>query len=196
MVIAYHAIFTTYGFWLPNDPRGSWSTFVGAWELFLAGGKATKTNERASLAWAEHDHAQRQLTKEALKFSPVEFDGSQAHCVAMGFAEAVADAKYRVYACSVLPSHVHMVIGRHDRSIEKMVGHLKSAATRSLDAKNLHPFAESFQRDGRRQSPWAERCWKVFLDSATDMVQAIKYVEQNPVKEGKKLQRWSFVRGM
>jgi len=27
MVIAYHAIFSTYGFWLPNDPRGSWSEF-------------------------------------------------------------------------------------------------------------------------------------------------------------------------
>ncbi|GAI66265.1 unnamed protein product, partial [marine sediment metagenome] len=25
MVIAYHAIFTTYGTWLPNDPRGSYS---------------------------------------------------------------------------------------------------------------------------------------------------------------------------
>jgi len=25
MVIASHDIFTFYGFWLPNDPRGSWS---------------------------------------------------------------------------------------------------------------------------------------------------------------------------
>jgi len=25
MIIAYHAIFTTYGAWLPNDPRGSYS---------------------------------------------------------------------------------------------------------------------------------------------------------------------------
>jgi hypothetical protein len=23
-VIAYHVIITNYGFWLPNDPRGSW----------------------------------------------------------------------------------------------------------------------------------------------------------------------------
>jgi hypothetical protein len=28
MVIAYHAIFTTYGAWLPNDPRGSYSKDV------------------------------------------------------------------------------------------------------------------------------------------------------------------------
>jgi hypothetical protein len=28
MVIAYHAIFTTYGTWLPNDPRGSYSKTI------------------------------------------------------------------------------------------------------------------------------------------------------------------------
>ena len=32
-VLAYHLILTNYGFWLPNDPRGSWSEFVRAWEL-------------------------------------------------------------------------------------------------------------------------------------------------------------------
>ena len=37
MVHGYHAIFGTYGFWLPNDPRGSWSDFVGAWELVRFG---------------------------------------------------------------------------------------------------------------------------------------------------------------
>jgi hypothetical protein len=43
MILASHVIFSTYGFWLPNDPRGSWSDFVGAWELFRFG-PATKTD--------------------------------------------------------------------------------------------------------------------------------------------------------
>lgn len=37
MIHAYHFILSAYGFWLPNDPRGSWSDFVGAWELFRYG---------------------------------------------------------------------------------------------------------------------------------------------------------------
>ncbi len=45
MALAYHVIFGTYGFWLPNDPRGSWSTFVGSWELYRFG-KATKVTDR------------------------------------------------------------------------------------------------------------------------------------------------------
>ena len=37
MVIAYHAIRTTYGTWLPNDPRGSYSKAVYNAELASLG---------------------------------------------------------------------------------------------------------------------------------------------------------------
>ena len=33
MVHGYHLILPMYGFWLPNDPRGSWSDYVRSWEL-------------------------------------------------------------------------------------------------------------------------------------------------------------------
>jgi len=34
MLLANHSIFGMYGFWLPNDPRGSGSDYVASWELF------------------------------------------------------------------------------------------------------------------------------------------------------------------
>jgi hypothetical protein len=80
-----------------------------------------------------------------------------------------------------------MVLGRHEGGAERMVGHFKSSATRQLDADGLHPFA------GTKQSPWAERCWKVFLDSIADIERAVRYVEENPIKERKRRQCWSFV---
>lgn len=55
MVIGYHVIFGTYGFWLPNDPRGSGSDFVWSEELFRFGGKATKVETRHSVAGVKHD---------------------------------------------------------------------------------------------------------------------------------------------
>lgn len=54
MILASHVIFGTYGFWLPNDPRGSWSDFVGSWELARFG-RATKVTTRRSLAREPHD---------------------------------------------------------------------------------------------------------------------------------------------
>ena len=40
---------------------------------------------------------------------------------------------------------------------------------------------------------WGEYGWNVFLDSEQDVRRAIQYVEQNPPKEHKPRQRWSFV---
>jgi REP-associated tyrosine transposase len=77
MVLASHIIFTAYGFWLPNDPRGSWSDFVRSWELMFFG-KATKTDERRSVADVEHDWELRRAARKGLKFPPAKFTGEQA----------------------------------------------------------------------------------------------------------------------
>ncbi len=197
MILAFHSIFCAYGFWLPNDPRGSWSDFVAAWELAKFG-PSTKSGTRQSVAGAEHDRRQRLAAKRALKYPPVMFDGAAARSIAMGFAAAAAESGYVVHACSVLPEHVHMVIGRCDRDIRRIVGHMKGRATQQLHADGLHPFqhlAPALARRGLElPTPWAEKGWNVFLDSAEDVLRAIEYVECNPLKEGKNRQRWTFVK--
>jgi REP element-mobilizing transposase RayT len=192
-VRAYHVIFGAYGFWLPNDPRGSWSDFVRSWELFRAGGPATKVTTRRSVAHVPHDREARRRAKEALRYPPVIFDGRQALSIAHGFARMAAKGQYQVYACSILPEHVHLVLGRHSYRVETMVRLLKADATTELIQDGRHPLAAWPQPDGALPSPWARRRWKVFLDDDADIVRAIRYVEENPVKEGKRPQRWSFV---
>jgi len=184
MVIAYHIVFSTYGFWLPNDPRGSWSDFVGAWEL-VRFGKATKVNTTRSVAAATHDLRLRRETKTALKHSPVAFTGEQALAVGRGFAQAAREGGYAVHACAILPEHVHMVIGHSPRSVGRIVGHFKGRATQHLATAGLWPDAE--------HPVWGRKTWKVFLNSPEDVQRAIAYVEANPEKEGKPRQRWSFV---
>jgi REP element-mobilizing transposase RayT len=185
MILAYHAIFGAYGFWLPNDPRGSWSDFVGAWEL-VRFGKATKTTARQSVAHASHDRQLREAAKRALKFPPVQFSGRQALAVAEGFDRARSESGYRIHACAILPEHVHLVIGRNEeRLVERMVGHLKTRATQQLAVEGLWP--------ADRRPVRGENTWKVFLDTHEDIAAAIQYVEDNPGKEGKRKQHWSFV---
>jgi REP element-mobilizing transposase RayT len=192
MVIASHVIFTAYGFWLPNDPRGSWSTFVGAWELYRFG-PATKTEVRHSVAAVEHDRKRRREAKKALKYPPVVFSGLQAHSIAMAFAETVADKGYVLYACSILPEHIHAVIARHERAAEDIAAHLKYAATQRLIAEGSHPFLDLRHPNEPVPTMWTKRSWKVFLDSPDDVARAVQYVEENPPKEGKRPQHWSFV---
>jgi hypothetical protein len=193
VVLASHVIFTPYGFWLPNDPRGSWSDFVRSWELRVAGGSATKTDTRRSVAGVAHDRALRLRGEEVIAYPPVVFDGPQALAIAVGFKRMITKSSYVVYACSILPEHVPMVIARHRYRVESVVRLLKAEASSELADQGLHPLANLRLADGSLPSPWARGCWKVFLDTAAEIVRAIRYVDDNPLKEGKPRQRWSFV---
>ena len=192
MVLGYHVIFGAYGFWLPNDPRGSWSDFVGSWEMFRYG-SATKTTETISLANREHDHTQRLAAKKALRHPPVEFSGIQARAIGRGFDQYAKRSGLVIWACAILPDHVHFVFGRHRLPAEQIVIQLKGAATERLVEEGIHPFGHMKEKNGRPPKCFARGEWKVFLDCPEDIVRAICYVEDNPIKEGKKRQHWPFV---
>jgi REP element-mobilizing transposase RayT len=184
-------IFGAYGFWLPNDPRGSWSDFVGSWELFRYG-PATKTDETRSVAYRDHDRDLRLAAKRALKRPPVEFNGLQARALARGFAKYVEHSALVVWACAILPDHVHLVVGRPRIKVERLVIQLKASATRHLIDEGIHPFAGLKAKNGRPPKCFARGEWKVYLDPEA-LPRAVRYVEANPMKEGKRPQRWRFV---
>jgi REP element-mobilizing transposase RayT len=147
---------------------------------------------RRRLRRRRHNVGARLAAKTALHYPPVVFDSHQALTIAHGFAEQIATSGYVVHACSILPQHVHMVIARHHYRIESVVRLLKAQASAHLEADGRHPFL-AHRRDGALPSPWARKCWKVFLNTDEDITRAIPYVENNPRKEGKRRQRWSFV---
>ena len=74
-----------------------------------------------------------------------------------------------------------------------MIQQFKGNATMQLKKDNLHPQAAFAEPNQGPPSPWGERGWKVFLDSEADIRRAIRYVENNPLKEGKRAQHWPFV---
>ena len=47
--------------------------------------------------------------------------------------------------------------------------------------------------DGSLPSPWARLPWVVYLWTEQDMRRAIRYVEDNPLRQRKPKQKWSFV---
>ena len=193
MVLGYHVIIGAYGFWLPNDPRGSWSEFVGAWDLFRAGGRATFTTATRSLAGVAHDRALRQQTREALKYPAVRFTGVQARAIGRGFAHYVARSGLRIWACAILPNHLHLVVGRFRTTVEQVVIQLKGAATERLVAEGIHPLGHIRLKNDRHPKCFARGQCAPFLDSVDDIVRAIGYVEENPRKDGLPDQRWPFV---
>jgi REP element-mobilizing transposase RayT len=173
MILGAHVIISAYGFWLPNEPRGSWSDFVRSWELFRYG-PATKVDTHRSVARRPYDRDLKREMQESLKYPPVTFNGHQALAVAKGFAEEVRHSGCKIHAGAVLPDHTHLVLGRHSYDFDKLINRLKGSATRSLSEHGLHPMAAYARSEQVTPSPWGRKWWKVYLDSHEDMVRAIQ----------------------
>ncbi|MCA9235893.1 MAG: hypothetical protein KDA44_10510 [Planctomycetales bacterium] len=192
-MLGSHIVFSCYGFWLPNDPRGSGSRVVRAQHLYDAGGEATRVDSRRSVAKRPHDRAIRLATKAALARRPVVLTGEQACAVARGIADLLPRLEAKLHALAVLPDHVHAVAAPHRLTPAKLRDALKRAATRGLNDAGLHPFRDHARSNGKLPSPWAEQGWCVFLDTPDEMRGRIRYVEQNPGEAGLNPQRWSCV---
>ena len=191
MIIASHCVFAAYGFWLPNDPRGSWSNEVWA-EHLQPFGDVHKVSTRRSLARAPHDRNIVRQAKDAMLFPPVRFNDAQRQAIADGFAEIVPILGLTIYACAILQDHVHIVSARYRENIETIIGFLKRAATRRLNQQDVHPLSGYRRADGIIPTPWVRGGWKRYLDSVEEIAQAIEYVRSNPHRAGLPGQRYAF----
>jgi REP element-mobilizing transposase RayT len=187
VVLGYHLMFSAYGFWLPNDPRGSGSFLVRG-EKLREFGPATKVRADEFCARKPHDRARRLAAKGALDHAPVTFTGVQARAIARGFANSVRRSKITIWACAVLPDHIHLVVARQRHKIEILANLLKGEATRQLVTEGVHPFQGQVGHKGRVPSCFGRKWWVVYKDNEEAPLNAIAYVERNPIKAGFKPQ--------
>jgi len=183
LVIAHHVMWTAYGWWLPNDPRGSTSTSVCAPDInelgeHHFGRKRVQPASRDIRAF--YVRAAEVLDHDLLAFAPAEFAA-----VAEAFAATCARHAYTCYACAVMPDHAHLIIRKHRHSAEEMIANLQDESRVALVAAGLRPPGHPVWTGGGG--------WKVFLDHPDDVRRTIRYVEQNPVKMRLPTQAWPFV---
>ena len=182
MVAAHHLIWTAYGWWLPNDPRGSSSRELRIPQLAALGdlhrGRKVIQPSRDELL-AFYDRAAANLKHELLTFTP-----QQCGCVAAGLGEAARAFGYTVYAAAAMPDHVHVCVRKHRDRGERMIENFQ-AATRDL-------LRERGYRD-EEHPVWGGPGWNVFLNTPADIRRVVRYVQQNPVKIGWPVQQWDWV---
>jgi len=176
MVIAYHTIFTTYGTWLPNDPRGSYSKYVYIEQLQSLGtvryGRQNPQPSKKVLQkfWV----ASRQNTTRP----PFFINDKTRPLVALGFQKVVDRLHITIPACAIMNDHVHIIIFRSKHRIEYLVNQLKGAETKEMKVK---------------QSSWTRGCWKIFINDTDILGAAIEYICANPENSGLSPQSWDFV---
>lgn len=168
IVIAYHLVWTIYGYWLPNDPRGSTSNVIRN-ELLEELGQIHHGRKKVQpnrFALREFDRAKECL----LEFPVCEFDPEAIGIISRAFDETVSRQRYTCHACAILKDHVHLLIRKHKHSAEQMIANLQCASHLALrDAGKFdleHPV-------------WGGHGWSVFLDCPDDVWRTIRYIARN-----------------
>ncbi len=130
LVIAYHIMWTAYGWWLPNDPRGSTSRTIRE-DLISELGELHFGRKRVQPAGKEirafYDEAAAILKHPLLSFAAGEFAA-----VAEAIGSAIEECKYTCYACVVMSDHVRLVIRKHRDLAEEMIEKVQALSRKRL----------------------------------------------------------------
>src|SRR5690606_16024851 len=129
-IIGHHLMWTAYGWWLPNDPRGSMSRHVAIEPIAQLGEahygrKAIQPTSRELREF--YEQAQNVLTHELLTF-----DEEDLQILARSFAQTIRDHRYTCYACAIMPDHVHLLIRKHRDRAETMIEKLQTASREAM----------------------------------------------------------------
>jgi REP element-mobilizing transposase RayT len=176
MIIAYHTIFTTYGTWLPNDPRGSYSKEIYNEQLRMLG----------KIKYGQQDPAPAKelllrfwtAATPQLSRPPFFIDDSSRPVIAAGFGRVIQRLDVGIPACAIMNDHVHILVLRSKYRIEYIVSQLKGGATLALKLE---------------QTPWTRSFWKVFISDNEALQAAAGYIQANPTSAGLPGQSWDFV---
>jgi len=184
LVIAYHLIWTAYGWWLPNDPRGSGSKEIRQ-DVLKDLGDLHYGRKRVQPS----GQVVREFYEKAaalLKHPLLTFDEQARGAIATAFAEVIEQERYSCYACAIMPDHIHILIRKHKHLAEDMIENLKLHSRLRLSG--------SGHRTADHPAWTAGVGWKVFLDHPDEIRRTIPYIEQNPTKIGLPSQHWPFVK--
>jgi REP element-mobilizing transposase RayT len=183
MVVAYHLIWTLYGWWLPNDPRDSSSHEIRVDRIAGLGDihYGRKALQPLPLVLREfYERARAVLKHELLTLSD-----DAIGIVADSLGKSIQEARYTCYACTIMPDHVHMLIRRHRDHAEAMIERMQIASRGALVEAGLrapeHPV-------------WGGPGWKVFLNTREDIERIIRYIRLNPIKANRPEQQFAFVK--
>jgi REP element-mobilizing transposase RayT len=182
IVIAHHLVWTAYGWWLPNDPRGSGSDFIAS-DVIAELGELHHGRKSIQPAGREV-RAFYERAADRLLFPLLTFDEAARREIGAAFANVIATERYTCYACAIMPDHVHILIRKHKHLAEDMMDAFKGASRDRLTEGHLrttdHPT-------------WGGGGWKVFLDHPDEVRRVIPYIEKNPLPLKLPKQNWSFV---
>jgi hypothetical protein len=165
MTRGIHLVWTTYGTWLPGDPRGHLSP------LFDVYGGIEELGGKLNLPDPDTHARSVALMREA----PRRLTPNEVCAVADENGRLIATTDTPAWAAAVEPNHVHLLVGPVREPISRFAGRLKGRT--SSEVRRLPGNAD-------RRRVWTEDYWKVFLFDGIG-VRAVKaYIDAHNTRAG------------
>src|SRR5690242_1681489 len=123
-IIAHHLVWTAYGWWLPNDPRGSMSRYVQS-DLIAELGEihyGRKNLQPAGWQIRQFYHE----AEDRLQHDLLLFDDRAREEIGLSFQTTTKRNGWTVYSCAIMPDHVHILIRAHRDNAATMIEKLQS----------------------------------------------------------------------
>jgi REP element-mobilizing transposase RayT len=166
---------TTYGSWLPGDPRGS-VTSVRDRRPSDEPGEARIEHDIPGEQW-EHEIAELAASaRELMRGPPIALDLPKAEALLAQFTETATYRGWTLRAVSIMFNHFHIVVQvPSDPHPRKILADFKAYGTRVLNRRFGKPLSETW---------WTENGSKRFLRDEAALAAAIHYVlykQPNPL---------------
>jgi REP element-mobilizing transposase RayT len=184
MILAWHIVWTAYGWWFPNDVRGAWSRDVRSPALRELG-EVDKRGRRAAQPTAAELEKWIVAAQKRLKYPVVVLDESArkvAHDSVVTYAQTHG---YHIHSLAIMREHIHIVVARHSDSYERMARALKTISARAL--RRHWGWVRQGEMKARRQAPrlnrsvgrpvWSRGRWVRYLDNEIAIASVVAYVE-------------------
>ncbi len=156
---------TTYGTWLPGDPRGFVSNVTDET------GKGVRHNEPGTPCDADMPRLQH-FMRAALAGPPIYFTKEHADAILAQFQETAGYREWLLLAVAIMANHFHLVVGvKGDPKPDKLLGDFKSYASGALNRRFGKPESDTWWTEGGSKRK------KAILEA---VLAAVEYVRNQP----------------
>lgn len=158
---------TTYGTWLPGDPRGS-VTSVRDRRHGDPAGTSRVEHDRPGEAWEPSRPGLRHSARRLMKGAPIYLTKPQAEALLGQFLETAEFRDWVLHAVSIMANHYHVVIQTPEEvCADRVLSDLKAYATRRLSRMFGSPASRTW---------WTSKGSKRWLRDDRAVADASNYV--------------------
>ncbi len=171
--LGFHVNKSTYGTWLPGDPRGSWSE---AW--------SPSRGYYEPHRFHEGDERRLDIAVGRMKHSAVVLDDEKMGVIIRAIGKCVDESggDLRIVAAAIEPTHMHLLIVNMGRDIDLTVKWLADRTTKALH-RETHPTGPL----------WTKNKWSDHIDDQEHWENAIMYIDEHNIRAGRGSRPYPFL---